>query len=322
MPSLFENAVASIRMGVEDFRQQDPDRDISAVRNFYAGVLLLAKEALIRAAPNADPDLVIGAKLKPVPDGHGGIGMEQVGHTTVDFQQVAARAADFGIALDHKALKELNQIRNDMEHHYTTEPATAVRAAISKAFPVAASLFRQLDENPLELLGESWTAMLDTKELYDQELAAARATMAQVSWYSSSITGAFQCAACQQELIEQTDADNEDQAHVELRCKTCGASPDLSDAIEAALDDLYGAEAYIRAKETSEPGPVYTCPACDRETLVETDDVCANCNEPLDYNDECMRCGNGISIEDFLNGADSGLCPYCAYQTEKAMHDD
>ena len=46
MPSLFSNAVASIRMGVEDFRQQDPDRDISAVRNFYAGVLLLAKEAL------------------------------------------------------------------------------------------------------------------------------------------------------------------------------------------------------------------------------------------------------------------------------------
>ncbi|MDF1835807.1 MAG: hypothetical protein P1U62_13140, partial [Alteraurantiacibacter sp. bin_em_oilr2.035] len=65
-------------MGVEDFRQQDPDRDISAVRNFYAGVLLLAKEALIRAAPKADPALVIGAKLKPVPNDAGGIEMEQV----------------------------------------------------------------------------------------------------------------------------------------------------------------------------------------------------------------------------------------------------
>jgi hypothetical protein len=63
MPSLLENATASIRMGVEDFRQQDHDRDISAVRNFYAGVLLLAKEALIRAVPNADPQHVIGAKL-------------------------------------------------------------------------------------------------------------------------------------------------------------------------------------------------------------------------------------------------------------------
>src|SRR3546814_14579502 len=71
-------SVASIRMGVEDFRQQDHDRDISAVRNFYAGVLLLVKEALIRAAPEADPQHVIGAKLKPVPDGQGGIEMAQV----------------------------------------------------------------------------------------------------------------------------------------------------------------------------------------------------------------------------------------------------
>lgn len=162
-------------MGVEDFRQQDPDRDISAVHNFYAGVLLLAKEALVRAAPDTDPEVVIGAKLKPVPDGMGGVTMEQVGHTTVDFQQIATRAADFGIALDHKALTALNRIRNDMEHHFTSEPATAVRAAISKAFPVSASLFRQLEEDPLEILGELWTTMLETKELYDQELASARA---------------------------------------------------------------------------------------------------------------------------------------------------
>ena len=91
-------------MGVEDFQQQDHDRDISAVRNFYAGVLLLAKEALVRAAPEADPNVVIGAKLKPIPDGQGGIEMEQVGHTTVDFQQTGDRARVFGIAIDHNAL--------------------------------------------------------------------------------------------------------------------------------------------------------------------------------------------------------------------------
>ncbi|MDJ0276278.1 hypothetical protein QLH51_05630 [Sphingomonas sp. 2R-10] len=54
MPSLFENAVSSLRMGVEDYRQQDADRDVSAVRNFYAGVLLLAKEALIRKVKSRD----------------------------------------------------------------------------------------------------------------------------------------------------------------------------------------------------------------------------------------------------------------------------
>src|SRR3546814_6589915 len=76
--------------------------------------------------------------------------MAQVGHSTIDFQQIGERAKDFGIALDQKAMKALNSIRNDMEHHYTSESATAIRAAISKGFPVAASLFRQLEEDRSE----------------------------------------------------------------------------------------------------------------------------------------------------------------------------
>jgi hypothetical protein len=323
VPSLFENAVASIRMGVEDFRQQDHDRDISAVRNFYAGVLLLAKEALVRAAPHADPDLVIGARLKPVPNGNGGIEMEQVGHTTVDFQQIGERARDFGITLDHKALRALNAIRNDMEHHYTAESATAIRAAISKGFPVAASLFRQLDEDPLALLGEAWTTMLETKELYDQELREAQATLAKVAWHSASIAGAtFKCDACQSELIEQTAPENTRQDWIELRCRTCGSATDLPDAIERRLEDLYGGEAYMRHKDANEDGPVYQCPACNKVTLVESEATCANCNEPLDYESECRRCGAGIGVQDYLDGCDSGLCSYCGYVSERMERED
>ena len=310
-------------MGVEDFRQQDPDRDISAVRNFYAGVLLLAKEALIRAAPHADPALVIGAKLKPVPNGAGGIAMQQVGHTTVDFQQIGDRAKDFGVHIDHKALKALNTIRNDMEHHYTDESATAIRAAISKGFPVVASLFRQMDEVPTELLGDAWTAMLETKELYDQELKEARATLEKVTWHSPSLDGAtLQCCECKSELVEQTDPDNESQDSVELRCRTCGEFPVLADVVEQVIDRTYGVEAYIRYKDACEEGPIYTCPACDRHTLVEAEDACANCNEPLDYSSECSRCGNGISIQDYLDGLDGGLCSYCSWQMEKIMRED
>ena len=323
MPSLFDNAVASIRMGVEDFRQQDPDRDISAVRNFYAGVLLLAKEALIRAAPNADPAHVIGAKLKPVPNGAGGIEMEQVGHTTVDFQQIGDRAKDFGVQIDHKALKALNTIRNDMEHHYTDEPATAIRAAISKGFPVAASLFRQLDENPVALLGEAWALMLETKEVYDQELKEARATFDKVAWHSPSIDASLlRCGDCKSELIEQIESGNESQDSVELRCRTCGARPEIADTIEQAVDSAYGVDAYTRAKEGGEDGPIYACPVCDRDTLIEGEDACANCGEPLDYSGECSRCGSGISIQDYLDGLDGGLCSYCAWQADKLAHDD
>ena len=323
MPSLFRNAVASIRMGVEDFRQQDHDRDISAVRNFYAGVLLLAKEALIRAAPDADPDLVIGARIKPVSDGNGGIEMRQVGHTTIDFQQIGERARDFGVPLDHGALNALNRIRNDMEHHYTSESSTAIRAVISKAFPVAAALFRHLGEDPVAELGEAWTVMLDTKDVYDQELRESRATLAKVEWYSSTIADAvFRCDSCKSELVGQIDSENVSQDHVELRCRTCGASPELSDMIESLLDDLYRMDSYIRFKEAGEDGPLYQCPACGRVTLVEGEESCANCGESLDYNSESSRCGETISIQDYIDGLDGGLCSYCQYASDKVMRDD
>jgi DNA-directed RNA polymerase subunit RPC12/RpoP len=323
VPSLFDNAVASIRMGVEDFQQKNPDRDISAVRNFYAGVLLLAKEALIRSAPDADPALVIGAKLKPVPNDEGGIEMKQVGHATIDFQQISDRAKDFGVQIDHKALKALNTIRNDMEHHYTDEPATAIRAAVSKGFPIVASLFRQMDVIPIEVLGDAWAAMLEAKELYDEELREARATLEKVTWYSPNLHGAsLQCIKCTSELVEQADPENEIQENIELRCRTCGDTPQTGDMIEHVIDKIYGGDAYIRAKDGGGDGPIYTCPACDRHSLVEDEDGCANCGEVLDYQAECARCGEEIPIQDYLDGLDGGLCSYCAWRADKVMRDD
>ncbi|GAA0452675.1 MULTISPECIES: hypothetical protein [Sphingomonas] len=322
MPSLFENAISSIRMGFEDFKQQDADRDISAVRNFYAGVLLLAKEAIIRAAPKADPAVVIGAKVKPVPDGMGGVEMKQIGQSTVDFNQIAERAKDFNISLDQSALKSLNKLRNDMEHHYTSETSNSIREAISRGFPVVASLLRQMEEDPVELLEEVWAGMLETKVLYDHQLAEARATLEHVKWFSPSINErSFRCDDCQSELIEQVEPANQSQHLVELRCKTCGAFHDIDEAVENAVERLFGADTYIRAKETGENGPVYTCPACGRDTLLEEEGGCASCGEALDYTSQCIRCGEGISIQDFLDGIDEGLCSYCSYVSEKAMRD-
>jgi hypothetical protein len=48
MNTLFDNAIQSIQLGIEDYQANDPRRALSAVRNFYSGVLLLAKEVLVR----------------------------------------------------------------------------------------------------------------------------------------------------------------------------------------------------------------------------------------------------------------------------------
>lgn len=322
MPSMFENAISSIRMGVEDYRQQDGDRALSAVRNLYAGVLLLAKEALIRKAPAADPREVIGAAFKPVPDGRGGVDHVVSGHRTIDFDTIDKRFKDFGLVIDRKALSELNEIRNDIEHHYTDKPEASIRTAIAKAFPVVSSLFRQIDENPVEHLEGAWEAMLEERALYDHEFTAARASLTAVTWHASFMADAkLKCGDCGSELLEQLDADNTSQGCVEFRCRNCGATPESEGVVEAAVDDAYGMEAYLRVKEAAEDGPIYDCPVCNRHTYLEEEDICANCGEGLDYERECMRCNTHISIQDYLDGMDNGLCGYCSHQAEKVMRE-
>ena len=109
--------------GVEDYQANDPKRALSAVRNFYAGVLLLAKEVLVRAAPGANPEDVIGARYKPVPDGSSGVTFTPASHQTIDFTTIGQRFKDFGLPINQKALDDLNRVRNEVEHHYTPEAA-------------------------------------------------------------------------------------------------------------------------------------------------------------------------------------------------------
>lgn len=52
MSEIIENAITSIKLGIEDFQTGDDDRMLSAARNYYAGLLLLAKECLVNTVPD------------------------------------------------------------------------------------------------------------------------------------------------------------------------------------------------------------------------------------------------------------------------------
>jgi len=319
MSGIFANAVASIKMGIEDYASDTPARALSAVRNFYAGVLLLGKEVLIRAAPNADPDEVIGAKYVPVPDGEGGVVHRTEGPQTVDFNTLGKRFKSFRISLDTKELQELNSLRNNVEHRFTDRPAQAVREAIARAFPITVAMFQKIGEHPADMLGESWTTMLNVRALYEVELKRCRATLAEVRWISATVAeNHLTCRECHSELIEQRNIANTEQEMLELVCRNCGAQPCWDDAIVDAVDRALFGEAYVNATETGEPGPVYDCPACERHAHIDFEGACAACGEKLEYETECVRCGNYISVEDALDGLDEGLCSYCSHVTSKA----
>lgn len=262
MNGLFDNAVQSIQLGVEDYQANDASRAISAVRNLYAGILLLAKEVLIRAAPNADPKDVVGAHYKPIPDGNGGVVFTAASERTIDFATIGDRFRDFDLPINQSALHDLNRIRKDIEHYYTDENREAVREAIAKAFPVVTDLFRLAKEPPHELLVEAWTAMLEVRAVYEHELDACRATFKNAEWPSASLAEApFNCPHCHSDLVAQIDPKNTHHEFMDVECRTCGVTISAEKAIERALDKHFEFESYISIKDGGEQ-PLYNCPDC------------------------------------------------------------
>ena len=139
MSGLFDNAIQSIQLGVDDYQADDPKRAVSSVRNLYAGVLLLTKEVLARQVPKADPRQIVSARYKPVPDEDGGVSFVPASPHTIDFTTIVERFRDFGLGIDEAALNALSRIRNDVEHYFSDKPHEAVREAIAKTFPVVAN---------------------------------------------------------------------------------------------------------------------------------------------------------------------------------------
>ncbi|MCO6406778.1 hypothetical protein [Hoeflea alexandrii] len=321
MSELLENAVVSIQLGVEDYQANDPRRAISAVRNFYAGVLLLAKETLVRAAPEADLDDLVAARYKPIPDGQGGIEVVPDGRTTIDFVTIGKRFKDFGLAIDQKALEELNKIRNDVEHLYTQKPREAVREAIANAFPVVVQLFEHMGDRPGDHLGEAWPVMLEAKALYDKELVRCRDSFSKLDWISETVANAgLICPECDSKLIRQRDVENAEQRHIELICSLCGAEPDLDAAIKDTLVGELSGEAYLRIKDGGEDGPLFLCTECGNETYVDFEGACAVCGYEYGSPD-CDRCGVEIPLNEIIYTEHPGLCSYCSHMLDKVMRE-
>lgn len=321
MSALYQNAVSSIRMGVEDYANNDANRTLSAVRNFYAGLLLLAKEVLVRSAPDADITEIIGAKYKPVPDGDGGVKYVSDGVQTVDFHSLSQRLKDFGLSINSRELNELNRIRNEIEHRYTDQPSEAVREAIAKAFPLTSELFRFLNEDPSIELGPAWQSMLSTKALYDRELAACRESRSGIEWLSPTVGIAkLQCTNCASELVQQVDATNTDQNTAELKCRACGSLLETEDLVVETLAEELAHESFVRAKDSGEDGPVYDCPECLREAYVDFEEMCAVCGYKADDRG-CSRCGEVIPLSEMAYSDGSGLCSYCEHVSYKLMRD-
>ena len=315
MNSLFDNAVQSIQLGVEDYQANDPRRALSSVRNFYAGVLLLAKEVLVRQVPDAAPEDVLAARFKPIPDGLGGLQVVPAGGQTIDFSNIGSRFRDFDLWIDDAALKDLNRIRTAIEHYFTDESRETVREAIAKAFPVVVDLFRLADETPHEVLGEAWQPMLEVRTFYEKEIANCRASFGKIKWRSSVMAEiALSCPECESDLVAQVNVDNTDHTSADAECHSCHANISAEKAIEHALQVHFDFDNYRAAKDGGE-GPLQTCPECGLDTYVLSEEEgCAWCELVLD--DKCGRCSTSLTPST-VSCDNFAFCSYCDHLLSK-----
>jgi len=65
MSQLLKNAADSIQIGVEDFGAIDDKRHVSAVRNIYAGILLLYKHQLLKMSPPGSNSVLVKRNIVP-----------------------------------------------------------------------------------------------------------------------------------------------------------------------------------------------------------------------------------------------------------------
>jgi hypothetical protein len=314
MNSLFENAVQSIQIGIEDYGHNDPKRALSAVRNFYAGTLLLAKEVLVRQAPKAAVMDILATKFNPIPDGKGGVTL-QANNKTIDFNELGERFKAFGLKIDRSALAELGKIRTEMEHFYTNASTKKVLEAIARAFPVVVDLFRLLHEEPNKHLGESWEVMLDVKSVYDKELAECEASFAKIDWKSASMARAPRvCPQCASRLVHCNDVNTRIHDYADSKCRQCGVDIAAHELMEATLNNFFEADNHEAAKEGAE-GSLGNCPECSYETYVtcEEESGCAWCQLELG---ECQRCEVALTPNNVAWDAHD-VCSYCDHIMSK-----
>jgi DNA-directed RNA polymerase subunit RPC12/RpoP len=296
--SILENAIDSITLGVEDYQSDDPRRLMSAVRNFFAGILLLFKFKLAALSEASDEALIKQKVLPFLEDGT--LTWKGEGKKTVDVHQIKERFKSLEIDVDWKRLESIQNYRNDIEHYYTTAEPGAVRQHLVDGFVIARDFIdKHLDCTPRDLLGEDvWDCLLAEKDVFDAEQAACSNQMQQLDWNEVALDWmeeAF-CDSCGSGLIRPATSTSIDPQSVNFECSVCGAQWDY--------------EAFIGLLST----PDGVCPECGNEGYVEEHDQCIFCGTHGPY--ECMRCQNEIPVEE-LSWDNGSLCGWCAHMSNK-----
>ena len=323
MKELLENAVLSIELGVEDFNTEDERRLLSAIRNLYAGVLLLCKQVLWNASPEGSEGSLIYKDLVPEMQGDGSVLMKpkKAHRNTIDRRQIEERFKSLGLDLDWPRLTQLANVRNDAEHLFLKATPVVAKEALASTLPLVQTLLAEhLEEDPPTLLDEDvWQTLLQNSEVFEAQAAQCRKSFDNVNWGADILPDAMRflrCPHCKSSLVRCVETNKMEFDYLQMDCAECNEEIHHEEAFIQALSELVESQSYMAAKNGEMPA-VTTCPECDRESWSRYDSKCVFCSEGMQT---CNLCEAECDPEDY-NPLD-GYCSSCSYGMQKAMKDD
>lgn len=324
------NALTSIRLGVEDFTRSqlaeggDPDRALSALRNLFAGILLLFKYRIATEAgsPADGYELIFKTgEILPQPDGVGGFEWQPMkfGNTTIDVPDIKKRFEAFGIATDWKVIEALQKERNNVEHLHPQNAAGVIGKFLSDTFPLLSEFIqKELQSAPATLLGETWKTMLEHHDFYKAQAAACEEAWAALNVPDDllPVVPDMQCEDCGSSLLKPSGDEEEssdlESGQVNYVCVGCAHHALIVPLLEETLVEFVGGYDPYSGEES----PTGECPECQHLTFVHAEGKCLWCGMKLDP-EGCARCGNALTLDDY----DNSLCGYCQYQADKHRDD-
>ena len=317
-----KNAVSSIQLGVEDFimSRDVPGKEaraISAVRNLYSGVLLLFKYkiASLATTPEQARELIyVPGPILPEITDSGSIAWvpsPPSTNNTINTAQIEARLKSLNIYHDWTVIQALSNCRNALEHLHPTDSTSAIQSAIAALFPMLSRFIPQeLGEHPAALLGDTWTTMLDTHELFRDAENAIKTEWERLGYpvQAMEFLHTCKCPACASPLLQPARDDVEngvpiDSSDFQYECFACYQRGSLLDLLEYDFS-------LIHEDPFDEHGePVCECQICNVRMYLMADGLCYWCGRQTVW-PKCARCKNPLPDIAVLEGG--ALCDRCS----------
>lgn len=319
--TMLDNAVSSIRLGVEDFKSipTDEDRALSAIRNLSAGLLLMFKVKLQELSPAGSQEALLKQNVTPSLDADGTPIWVGKGGKTVDVETIIQRLDSLGITgIDWKLLRKLTEMRNDVEHYYSKLPASGLAEAMAASFHLIQQFVpAYLDRTPVELLGEELWRFLTTQEtFYKREHEICQNANKQVPWGHELLKGCvdlLQCPSCKSALIKPR-ALVEPTSDIKFACTCCAYEASYAEAAETIATMHHYPDLYYAMTKGGE-APVEHCRLCGHFSYLTDEFECVLClnGSPGPV---CAECGTTLEADIDKDNDLTRLCGICRYAVE------